>query len=133
MEQRKITSRVRALFQLPGTGEKTTVEGYEIHMGRTFAAAGAAIMMLRSNENAEEAGDSARPDGLVWGTYVHGLFENDALRKLFLKWILPSAAMPADDDFSYRAFKEENYDKLAAVVEQHVNVVWLLEKIGIDT
>jgi adenosylcobyric acid synthase len=133
MEQRKITTRVRALFQLPGTGEKTTVEGYEIHMGRTFAAAGAAIMMLRSNENAEEAGDSARPDGLVWGTYVHGLFENDALRKLFLKWILPSAAMSSDDDFSYRAFKEENYDKLAAVVEQHVNVAYLLEKIGIDT
>jgi cobyric acid synthase len=39
--------------------------------------------------------------------------------------------MPSDDDFSYRAFKEENYDKLAAVVEQHVNVAWLLEKIGI--
>ena len=97
-------------------------------MGRTFAAAGAAIMMLRSNENAEEAGDSARPDGLVWGTYVHGLFENDALRKLFLKWILPSAAMSADDDFSYRAFKEENYDKLAAVVEQHVNVAYAAGK-----
>jgi adenosylcobyric acid synthase len=105
------------------------VEGYEIHMGRTSAAAGAAVMILRDGESADIAGR----DGLVWGTYLHGLFENDALRTAFLGWILPSALLPAGDDFSYRAFKEENYDRLAAVVEQHVNVAHVLEKIGINS
>ncbi len=129
MEKQKITSRTRALFQLPGSGEAAVVAGYEIHMGRTCAAAGADVLTLRDGESA----DIARRDGLVWGTYLHGLFENDALRTAFLGWILPSAALPAGDDFSYRAFKEENYDKLAAVVEQHVNVAHVLEKIGVNS
>jgi adenosylcobyric acid synthase len=128
MEQRKITSRTRALFQLPGNSGKEAVEGYEIHMGRTSAQADADVMMLRDGESA----DLARSDGLVWGTYLHGLFENDALRTAFLGWMVPSAAPAAGDDFSYRAFKEENYDLLASVVEQHVNVAYVLEKIGIN-
>jgi len=97
-------------------------------MGRTSAKADADVMTLRDGESA----DMARRDGLVWGTYLHGLFENDALRTAFLSWMVPSAALAAGDDFSYRAFKEENYDLLASVVEQHVNVAYVLEKIGIN-
>jgi len=132
MEQRKITSRVRAVFRLPGNNESVEVDGYEIHMGRTAAAAGADVMMLRTGTGQEASVDVALRDGMVWGTYVHGLFENDALRTLFLKWAMPSERVAARDDFSYRAFKEENYDRLAAVVEQHVDVSYVLNKIGVE-
>jgi adenosylcobyric acid synthase len=65
----------------------------------------------------------------VWGTYLHGLFENDVLRTQLLTWINKAAITENQNGFSYRAFKEQNYEILASVVEQQVNTAYILQKI----
>jgi len=131
MEQNKITKRACDLFTVPGNASATEVEGYEIHMGRTFPLHDADILYLRNNGTGDGGSDMARRDGRVWGTYLHGLFENDVLRTHFFKWLNNAAITEDHNGFSYRAFKEHNYESLASVVEQQVNTAYILQKIEI--
>ena len=56
---------------------------YEIHTGRSHGA-DLARPMFRLETGADGAGSA---DGLVEGTYLHGLFANDAYRRAWLERI----------------------------------------------
>ncbi len=58
----------------------TTVRGYEIHMGRTNGA-DCARPMLQIGDRQDGA---ISADGRVMGSYVHGIFADDAFRRAFL-------------------------------------------------
>ena len=64
--KRRVNGNAVILEKLKGE----IVEGYEIHKGKTCS----------SNPIFEDEG-CASEDGMVWGTYMHGLFENDNLLK----------------------------------------------------
>ena len=92
-------------------------EGYEIHIGRT------------------EGPDSARPfahvdgqpegaqssDGRVMGSYLHGMFNNDAWRGTFLNSLGVTASG------SYRSGVEQALDDLADHVETFLDVEGILQ------
>ncbi len=60
--------------------------GYEIHMGETVY--GAECMpfarILREGDAAPVPDGAAMRSGRIWGTYVHGIFDDDAFRHAFL-------------------------------------------------
>ena len=59
------------------------IAAYEIHMGRTVDYGGAHPLVAvqeRSGEVIAELDGSVSHDGVVTGTYLHGLFENDEVR-----------------------------------------------------
>lgn len=58
-----------------------TVQGYEIHLGRTEGP-DCARNWLTVDDRPE--GGAASADGLVQGTYLHGLFSSDRFRAGFL-------------------------------------------------
>jgi adenosylcobyric acid synthase len=131
MEESKITRRFCGLFNVPEITVPIEVEGYEIHMGRTFPLCDADIIYLRNNGGTAGSSDIARRDGRVWGTYLHGLFESDMLRTNFLKWLTNDATIEDDKGFSYRAYKEHNYDMLAGILEQQVNIAQIFHEMEI--
>jgi adenosylcobyric acid synthase len=116
----KATHRVRALVEadrgLLAGAAGLELEGYEIHMGRTEHEGPPAVRILvRSGRPAEVPDGALDPEGWIWGTYVHGIFENHALRRRVLENLaarkgasLPEAAGPLDRD--------AEYDRLAAHV-----------------
>jgi adenosylcobyric acid synthase len=107
------------------TGEKITrpvtardiasgenVEGYEIHLGRTDGP-DCARPMLTIDERPDGA---ASRNGRVQGSYVHGLFTQDAFRKSYL------ARFDVASTLAYDVGIEEALDALAAHLEAHLDI-----------
>jgi adenosylcobyric acid synthase len=89
--QEKTTRRISAELFDPsfaaGLWPATTFQGYEIHMGETDRARDTRPFARLSTGNHGHLLDGAiSPSGLVFGTYVHGLFDDDHFRHSFLDW-----------------------------------------------
>ena len=109
----KRLERVRARHA--GTGAAVT--GYEMHIGRTEGPDRARPFL--DIDGRPEGAVSA--DGLIMGTYLHGLFAEDGFRAEFLA-MLGAAASGA----SYGAEVEAALDALAEHLEAHLDVDGLL-------
>ena len=84
----KLTSE-KAVTKVSGTdikfGKKIT--GYEIHIGSTYGPDCARpLVSIRSGNSEERLDGASSPNGLVLGTYVHGLFIEDEFRHAFLQY-----------------------------------------------
>ena len=55
------------------------------------------------------------------GTYLHGILDNASFVEFLLQPFADKIAN-ANKPFDYQAFKEEQYDKLAANVRKHVDM-----------
>lgn len=97
-------------LEIPAFGLDGRATGYEIHMGKTSASG---PVQHISPEKGEELGAMA-DDGLVLGTYLHGIFENDEVRLAFLNLLRRRKGLcERRETICYKAFKEQNMDKLA--------------------
>ena len=79
----KETARVQGIHVESGA----EIDGYEIHLGCTQGNPGPRPLFRihRRHGIAAEGYDGvASPDGRVWGTYLHGLFDNDVFRQWWL-------------------------------------------------
>ncbi|MCI9163051.1 MAG: cobyric acid synthase [Lachnospiraceae bacterium] len=128
-----------------GRGESFSgyeVCGYEIHMGDTiktgegtFVSAGepSGRTVIRLEDG--RCGGMERWDGQVFGSYLHGLFDNEELtgrlvQNLARKKGIPLGQKKAEDVFSY---KERQYDKLADLVRRSLDmgrIYEILEESG---
>ncbi|GAW34291.1 cobyric acid synthase [Roseovarius sp. A-2] len=96
----------------------TPLSGYEIHLGDT-SGPDCARAWLRVAGRPEGA---ASEDGRIQGTYLHGLFGNDAFRAAYL------AGLGAVSDLAYDATIERALDALAGHLEAHMDLdlIWRL-------
>ncbi|PKM52071.1 MAG: cobyric acid synthase CobQ [Firmicutes bacterium HGW-Firmicutes-7] len=132
MSQDKKTVRIKGAFETDLTfAEATkdmTIEGYEIHMGITdlFEDTRAAIRL----EDGREDG-AVNPEGNVFGTYLHGIFDNDNFRNTLLNNIRTIKGIEATKEIDYKSLKEAEYNKLADIVRNHVNLDEIKKIIGV--
>jgi len=107
----------RASYELTGAGPlagvEATVEGYEIHAGRTRPLEGSEDRLTRP------VGPESAAAGRVLGTYLHGLFENDPAREAFLAHVFEAAGLEVPDDPDDR---RSPYDRAADLVAEHVDL-----------
>jgi adenosylcobyric acid synthase len=100
------------------------VDGYEIHHGRVQRGAGAlAWVHLDDTAGNEEEGAVDSDRAVVLGTSVHGLFESDGFRAVFLTEVgrrRGKAFVPAGTSFGDA--REAQIDRLADLVEAHVDL-----------
>jgi adenosylcobyric acid synthase len=103
-----------------GTSLTSDVTGYEIHMGVTqFNQDYPPLVRL---DNGEIDGVCLE-DGLVMGTYLHGIFDNVEPRKTILDTIRRQKGLNEGTiEESFSAFKERQYDALAELLETHLNM-----------
>jgi adenosylcobyric acid synthase len=112
------------------------VDGYEIHMGRTRALAelAPAVRLARRNGapvNGETDGHRSA-DGLAWGTYLHGLFDEVDFRHAFLRELRPNLAseLGGATSESVAAFRDRQYDLLAEHFERNMDMDALMSILG---
>jgi adenosylcobyric acid synthase len=137
----KVTSQVEAIF-LPHSAfsfhDSEPLVGYEIHMGRSVSqgAVRPLFRIVRQGGRPTDVPDGlAQPDGRVWGTYVHGIFDNDHFRRAFLHDLQRRSGRthaPSAAPFSFRQWKEEQFDLLAVHVRKHCDVEAIYRLIGLS-
>jgi adenosylcobyric acid synthase len=122
-ESEKKTVQVRALNI--ETGHELT--GYEIHMGQTNgpSAARPVFRILEEMGEPAERFDGARSeDGLIWGTYLHGVFDTPVFRRDFLNQLRNRRGwLPLDPAKSKPLAETSNL--LAAWIRKHVDLAAL--------
>ena len=100
--------------------------GYEIHMGRTqflSEVAAAFTIVNRSDEQVQLADGAVSADGLVMGTYIHGIFDNDAYRRAVLDALrIRKGLSPLGVIQDTQALKDAAYNRLADVVRHSMNM-----------
>ncbi|MCI5837246.1 MAG: cobyric acid synthase [Veillonellaceae bacterium] len=98
----------------------TGMRGYEIHMGRThFTDGSQGIFRIetRSGRPTDATDGGLGCGGSCFGTYMHGIFDNDELRRALLNALRRRKGL-ADLPISFRlqAYKEAEYDRVADIV-----------------
>lgn len=133
----KLTSQAVASFDsthfLGGIAAEG-LRGYEIHMGRTEFLADAEHP-VRIKERAGEAVDApdgaVSADGLVLGTYLHGLFDHDGFRRGLVNALRTRRGLePLAQTTNAYAQKERSYNRLADTVRDSLNMDLLREIMG---
>lgn len=136
----KITSQVEA-ERIGGAAFGASVgdrlHGYEIHMGRSRAGEGAEPLfhvVMRDGQAVDFLDGLSNTDGRVWGTYIHGIFDNDAFRKEFLENLQRRSGkqdLPLSSGYSYKEWKERQYELLAQHVRLHTDVQKVYGALGL--
>ncbi|MFD1261445.1 cobyric acid synthase [Entomomonas asaccharolytica] len=109
----KVTRQVKFNFQQ----SVSLCEGYEIHMGITTPVDDNPVSPL--NQLTDNTTDGYLLNNKCFGTYIHGILDNAEVIDYLLQ---PYADKLKEQPFDYTAFKEQQYDKLAEHIRQHVNV-----------
>ncbi len=116
---RKTTVRVRGALAGPLFGQPLApgaFAGYEIHLGASRRDGGAPFAHVRDGAGPPREDGAVSPDGLVAGTSVHGLFDDDAFRHAALAALRARAGLaPATNLRCWHAEREARYDRLAAI------------------
>ena len=97
MAKDKTTYQVRGRF-LGGALQGREVHGYEIHMGRSVPDAPAItpLLELRRQPGGDVVLDGVTAhDDRIWGTYVHGLFDDDDVRRALLDALHVDRGLPS--------------------------------------
>lgn len=107
--------------------------GYEIHMGETLYEQGAKpFAQIVREEDPEPIQDGAIADsGLVWGTYVHGLFDEDAFRHAFLDAVRKQCGLcPARERARVTEERQRRIDRWADHLRQSLDLDLIRGWIG---
>ena len=120
LEEEKQLRNVRGRLLL----ENAEVSGYEIHAGVTCGAAlsNAAVLL---DDGRSDGAQSA--DGQILGTYLHGLFETPAASSALLRW----AGLQDLQAVDYHALRERDIERLADLVENHLDTDLLRKLCGV--
>lgn len=118
------------------TQKDGVIEGYEIHMGNSKIGAKASPLFKIRNRSGQSCDikDGALSNKLnVWGTYIHGIFDNDNFRKQFLNSLLRKKDKKANIDvINFKEKREQALDRLAKEVENNLNMKLLYKILGIE-
>ncbi|WP_122583290.1 cobyric acid synthase [Pseudomonas viridiflava] len=121
LESEKQLRNVRGRLTL----EDAEVSGYEIHAGVTTGAA-LEQAAVRLDDGRCDGAQSA--DGQILGTYLHGLFESPAACSALLRW----AGLRDVQEVDYHALRERDIERLADLVEKHLDGTLLRQLCGLE-
>lgn len=115
---RRATGRAR-LWDMPA------FHGYEIHMGETIYENGVEPFaeILREGERQPTQDGAITSSGRIWGTYIHGLFDDDAFRHKFLDCARQTCGLcRATYHVSVTEQRQQRIDRWANHVRQSLNM-----------
>jgi adenosylcobyric acid synthase len=109
------------------------VSGYEIHMGQTtrLGTTQPFARIFRRGETSVTVEDGTVSDnGRIFGTYLHGIFDNDHFREEYLGGIRREKGLPQHSRGD-SAPAQDPFDQFAEHLRQHLDIEQLLTICGL--
>lgn len=124
------TARIKGKVLPEAWGETIGVEGYVIHPGRAHYREGA-FPLLQLEDGTWEGWVS--PDKQIWGTHLHGLFDNPAFTKNWLNRIRRNKGWSEIDDVFPSGYvqREEVYRELSVWARRHLDLGQISKMMGL--
>ncbi len=111
--------------------------GYEIHMGTSTGDIGLFKVRRLSSDSALPTPNfelilDGSMNGNCWGTYLHGIFENDSFRNVIINSVRERKGLPPVQSFvSYSGLKDRALDRLAETVRENLDMRFIEGMIGL--
>ena len=138
LETTKVTAQVEAEIDSAARGmghgarcNKETLKGYEIHMGRTTGDVGLFNLKRVSSSskpgmmNSEPVLDGSQK-GIVWGTYIHGIFDNDRFRRGLINTLRASRGLATIDEVTcFAKERDRALDRWSMVLQENLDMEFI--------
>ena len=145
-QEEKTRTRVEGQFcRLSGVFaclSEQRLEGYEIHMGETEpiggkAGAESALSQVREYQKTKEEGRE-KADGYgaenLYGSYLHGIFDAPGIAERMIRALYAKKGLgdwSHRRTLSYRDYQEQQYEKLAAALREHLDMEAIYRMLGL--
>lgn len=128
LKTKTIINEVKDTLRVEGILSGERVSGYEIHMGKTERFDCKPFIEL---ENGKLDG-AINEKGTVYGTYLHGIFENDNFRRNLIDELIEKKGLKKNDqNINFKDIKENEYNKLADMTRENLDMKKIKDIIGI--
>ncbi len=111
------------------------INGYQIHQGRVHLNGGPSLFELgdpvRRIEVVGNSEGTADPGRQIFGTTLHGIFENDKFRERFLSHVAAKAGKSFVSNLEFDSLRQRQVDFLADFVDKHLDLNGLFEAASI--
>lgn len=129
LEKDKTTFQIKAVLETDVFNiNNLKIEGYEIHAGNTLLLENTRSLfriVKRGGKKVDILDGVISQDSKIMGTYIHGLFDNDSFRYALLNYLRDKKGLPSIskvDRFNAKQIKEKEYDKLANLVREKLDM-----------
>ncbi|SET32514.1 adenosylcobyric acid synthase (glutamine-hydrolysing) [Natronincola peptidivorans] len=136
-EGEKVTTQVQAevIFENKGILNRcknSTIKGYEIHMGRTKLGKDAEPLLKiteKLGKETEYTDGAVDREGRVFGTYIHGIFDEISFTEKIIGNILKKKGLApsTQQQISLEQYKDNEYQKLANLVRENIDLQKIYE------
>ncbi len=134
----KKTHQIIAELYWLGAGDASLsgsrITGYEIHMGESSLPRGSAPfarIVRRGDQDVDLEDGFVSSDGRLIGTYIHGVFENDAFRKGYFDAIRIEKGIQVGERGS-KTVSADPFDIMASHLSEHLDMRKLMEICGLQ-
>ncbi|MEC4685772.1 MAG: cobyric acid synthase [Nitrospirota bacterium] len=98
------------------------LRGYEIHVGRTPVTSG----LFRITRGEGRIIPDGASNGDVWGTYIHGIFDNDSFRRSLINGLrIRKGFEPLDTVIEYAALRDKALDRWADLLRENLDIEFI--------
>ncbi|HHW37370.1 MAG TPA: cobyric acid synthase [Bacillales bacterium] len=102
------------------------VKGYEIHMGQSTYGDSYTPLIIMT----ERSDGCISTDGMIMGTYFHGIFHNDLFREKFINEVRKMKGLEdLSGRISFNQLREDAFDHLASHIRRSVKLDFIYKKM----
>jgi len=135
MEVSKTTSQIsgtiEAMEGIFSVLNKQKISGYEIHMGCSKNLGTESFCRIENTKTGETTHDGTYCKE-VYGTYVHGIFDNGAIAPLIVSELAKrkGIAINSNEWMDHNTYKETQYNKMAEILREHLDMKQIYDMMG---
>jgi adenosylcobyric acid synthase len=104
------------------------VTGYEIHHGQSDSSDMEPV--LKTDDGRWDGAKSS--DGMIWGTYAHGIFDEDRFRRWFIDRLRVRRGLPVSGTVHARYDLEPALNRLADAVRESLDIGRIYRMMGLS-